>query len=177
MAQIAATREKIPSIKISFNPNTDPRTKYNQTKLAVLIEGRAQPELVPHILHMIAVVPQDWRFLFIGSNKSVTSVGRSVPIKYQQAAGKLDLMVMNGGVENAGVGTGAMGQGSSGEALPWDISDKEGVWRMLTDMRFYDAVMPGVEWMLKFESDSILCANSDQSLNDWLDYDWAAAPR
>lgn len=126
---------------------------------------------------MIAVVPQDWRFLFIGSNKSVTSVGRSVPIKYQQAAGKLDLMVMNGGAENAGVGTGGMGQGSSGEALPWDISNKEGVWRMLTDLMFYDAVLPGVEWMLKFESDSILCANSDQSLNEWLDYDWAAAPR
>jgi len=34
-----------------------------------------------------------------------------------------------------------------------------------------------VEWLMKFESDSILCANSDDSLNDWLDYSWAGAPR
>lgn len=94
----------------------------------------------------------------------MVSVGRSVPIKYQQAAGKLDLLIMDGE-------EGRTGQGR------WDISNKEGVWRMMTDPEFYDKVVPGVEWMLKFESDSILCANSDQSLNDWLHYDWAAAPR
>ncbi len=108
------------------------------------------------MLHMMSVVPADWRFLFIGSNKSVVSVSRSVPIKYQQAAGKLDLMIVP-------------------EA--WDISGKEGVWRMLTDARFYDDLLPGVEWLLRYETDSIMCANSKESLNDWLHYDWAAAPR
>jgi hypothetical protein len=34
-----------------------------------------------------------------------------------------------------------------------------------------------VEWILKYESDSILCANSQESLNDWLDWHWAGAPR
>lgn len=154
--QLAATRERIPSIKIDFHPQTDPRTAYNQSKLALLIEGRPQPTLVPHMLHMMSVVPADWRFLFIGSNKSVVSVSRSVPIKYQQAAGKLDLMIVP-------------------EA--WDISGKEGVWRMLTDARFYDDLLPGVEWLLRYETDSIMCANSKESLNDWLHYDWAAAPR
>ena len=105
---------------------------------------------------MISVVPHDWRFLYIGSNGSVASVGRSFAIKYQQAAGKLDLMIA---------------------PKPWDISDKEQVWRMLTDTRFYDELLPGVEWLLKFESDSALCSNSNESLNDWLDWDWAAAPR
>lgn len=154
--QLARTREKIPRIKIDFHPNKDPRTAYNSTKLALLIEGRPQPQLVPHILHMISVVPHDWRFLYIGSNTSVASVGRSFAIKYQQAAGKLDLMIA---------------------PKPWEINDKENIWRMLTDTRFYDELLPGVEWLLKYETDSILCSRSDESLNDWLHWDWAAAPR
>lgn len=59
---------------------------------------------------------------------------------------------------------------------PWDIASREGIYRMLTDTRFYNEMLPGVEWMLKFEADSMLCANSKDSLNDWLDYSWAGAP-
>lgn len=114
------------------------------------------PHLVPQLLHMISVVPPDWRFLFIGSPSSVTMVGRSIPVKHQQIVGKLDLMVL---------------------PEPWDISSKEMVYRTLTDMRFYDEFLPGVEWLLKYEYDSILCANSDVSLNEWLDWHWAGAPR
>jgi hypothetical protein len=105
---------------------------------------------------MISLVPHDWRFLYIGSAKSVAAISRSKAIQYQQAAGKLDLMVPR---------------------EPWEIQDKEHVWRMLTDPRFYDELIPGVEWLLKYESDSMLCAMSEQSLDDWLEYDWAAAPR
>jgi hypothetical protein len=155
-AKLARTREKIPAIKIEFHPNKDPRTAYNSSKLAMIIEPRLIPHLVPQIHHMMSVVPPDWRFLFIGSNKSVTAVGKAVGTKYQQAAGKLDLMVV---------------------PEPWSIEDMEHVWRMLTDTRFYDELLPGVEWLLKFESDSILCSNSETSLNDWLDYDWAGSPR
>lgn len=105
---------------------------------------------------MISVVPPDWRFLFLGSNKSVISVGRSLATQVQQADGKLDL-----------------------NQVPekWSIDSKEGVYRMLTDMNFYNEVIPGVEWMLKFEADSIMCANSGESLNNWLDYSWAGAPK
>lgn len=105
---------------------------------------------------MISVVPPDWRFVFIGTNKSVISVSRSFATQYQEANGKLDMVVM---------------------PKPWRVESKEDVYRVLTDMRFYDEILPGVEWILKFESDSILCANSDESLNNWLDFDWAGAPR
>ncbi|KAI9746429.1 MAG: hypothetical protein M1818_000142 [Claussenomyces sp. TS43310] len=154
--RLARTREKIPAVKIDFHPETDPRTAYNSSKLAVLIEARPIPHLVPQLLHMMTVVPPDWRFLFIGSNRSVIHIGRSFGAKFQQATGKLDLMVA---------------------PKPWTIDSKEDVFRMLTDVRFYDELLPGVEWMLKFESDSIMCANSVDSLNDWLDYHWAGAPR
>ncbi|KAK2000073.1 hypothetical protein LX36DRAFT_572944 [Colletotrichum falcatum] len=148
--------QKIPKIKVDWEPTDDPRAKYNASKLALIIEPRPIPHLVPQLLHMTSVVPPDWRFLFIGSNKSVVSVARSYGIKHQQVIGKLDLMVLPD---------------------PWEIDTKEHVFRLLTDMRFYDEFLPGVEWILKFESDSILCSNSPNSLNEWLGWSWAGAPR
>lgn len=94
--------------------------------------------------------------MFIGSNKSVISVSRSFATQYQEANGKLDLVVL---------------------PKPWSIDSKEGVYRLLTDLRFYDQFLPEVEWLLKYESDAIMCARSSDSLNDWLDYSWAGAPR
>ncbi|GKT88653.1 hypothetical protein Ct61P_06503 [Colletotrichum tofieldiae] len=155
-SRLEEARQKIPKIKVDWKPTDDPRAKYNASKLALIVEPRPIPHLVPQLLHMTSVVPPDWRFLFIGSNKSVVSVARSYAIKHQQVIGKLDLMVLPD---------------------PWEIDTKEHVFRMLTDMRFYDEFLPGVEWILKFESDSILCSNSPKSLNEWLDWSWAGAPR
>ncbi|KAH8653402.1 hypothetical protein BX600DRAFT_77638 [Xylariales sp. PMI_506] len=160
-SRLDEARQKIPSVKIDWHPQPedvviDPRDNYNRTKVALLIEARPLPHLPSQILHMISVVPQDWRFVFIGSNKSVVSVGRSYATKHQQAIGKLDLMVL---------------------PEPWEIEAKENIFRLLTDVRFYDEFLPGVEWILKYEYDSILCANSEESLNDWLIWDWAGAPR
>ncbi|TID02714.1 hypothetical protein CH35J_004482 [Colletotrichum higginsianum] len=155
-SRLDEARQKIPKIKVDWKPTDDPRAKYNASKLALIIEPRPIPHLVPQLLHMTSVVPPDWRFLFIGSNVSVVSVARSYGIKHQQVIGKLDLMVLPD---------------------PWEIDTKEHVFRLLTDMRFYEEFLPGVEWILKFESDSILCSNSPKSLNEWLDWSWAGAPR
>jgi len=150
------TRQKMPTVKIDWTNNRDPRHTYSPSKLALMIEPRPLPHLVPQMLHMMSVVPPDWRFLFIGSEQSTVSAGRAYSIKYQQAIGKLDLMLL---------------------PEPWNISSKEHIDRTLTDLRFYDEFLPGVEWLLKFESDSILCANSATSLEDWLDFDWVGAPQ
>ncbi|KAJ0165696.1 hypothetical protein CTA2_10309 [Colletotrichum tanaceti] len=155
-SRLDEARQKIPKIKVDWKPTDDPRAKYNASKLALIIEPRPIPHLVPQLLHMTSVVPPDWRFLFIGSNVSVVSVARSYGIKHQQVIGRLDLMVLPD---------------------PWEIDTKEHVFRLLTDMRFYEEFLPGVEWILKFESDSILCSNSPKSLNEWLDWSWAGAPR
>lgn len=148
--------EHLPALKVDWHPKYDPKAQFNASKVAVLIEGRPIPHLVPQLLHMIAVVPPDWRFVFIGTNKSVISVSRSFATQFQEANGKLDLLVL---------------------PKPWKIDSKEDVYRLLTDIRFYDEFLPNVEWMLKFESDSIMCARSGDSLNDWLHYSWAGAPR
>jgi hypothetical protein len=148
--------EHLPAVKVDWHPEYNPKSQFNASKVAVLIEGRPLPQLVPLLLHMISVVPPDWRFVFIGTNKSVISVSRSFATQYQEANGKLDMVVL---------------------PKPWKIDSKEGVYRLLTDMRFYDTILPEAEWMLRFESDSILCANSDDSIDDWLHFDWAGAPR
>ncbi|KAG5748503.1 hypothetical protein H9Q70_008835 [Fusarium xylarioides] len=103
---------------------------------------------------MIGVVPPDWRLIFIGSQKSVWTVGRAFGIQVQQGMGKIELMQL---------------------PQPWKIRSREDKSRLLTDSRFYDEFLPSVEWLLMFSSDSILCANSELSLNDWLDYTWAGA--
>lgn len=151
-----AAIEHLPAVKVDWHPTYDPKTQFNASKVALLIEGRPLPHLVPQMLHMISVVPPDWRFMFIGTNKSVISVSRSFATQYQEANGKLDLVVL---------------------PKPWKIDSKEDIYRLLTDIRFYDQFLPEVEWLLKFESDSIMCARSDDSLDDWLSYSWAGAPR
>ncbi|KAF3354301.1 hypothetical protein VDGD_09794 [Verticillium dahliae] len=155
-SRLQQARQKIPSIKVDWNPSADPRARFNQSKVALMIEPRVIPHLVPQILHMSSVVPPDWRFLFIGSKETVVSVARSYAIKNQQVVGKLDLMVL---------------------PEPWRINTKEHVYRLLTDMRFYDEFLPGIEWILKYEHDSILCSNSNSSLNEWLHWSWAGASR
>ncbi|KAI0533482.1 hypothetical protein GGR58DRAFT_112232 [Xylaria digitata] len=157
--RLSEARQRIPKVKIEWHspwPNEDPRGQFNASKVALLIEPRPLPHLVPQLLHTISVVPPDWRFIFVGTNLSVASVGRSYATKHQQAVGKLDLLVL---------------------PAPWEIDSKEKIHRLLTDIRFYDEFLPGVEWLLKYEYDSILCANSATSLNEWLDWDWAGSPR
>lgn len=154
--QIHSQTERLPALKIDYHPNRDPRTAYNASKVALLIEGRPLRHLVPQILHMIAVVPPDWRFLFVGTNESLATVNRSLATQTQQVIGKLELREVS---------------------RPFQIDSKENVYRMLTDLRFYDDMLPGVEWLLKYEADSIMCANSPDSLNDWMEYSWAGAPR
>lgn len=105
---------------------------------------------------MIAVVPPDWRFLFIGSHQSVYDVEKSFAIKHHQVSGKLDLMVL---------------------PQPWTINTPEAVFRMLADERFYDEFLPDAEWILKYEHDNILCANYESTLNDWLNWSWAWSAR
>ena len=43
------------------------------------------------MLHMINVVPADWKFRFMGSDESVRFINRSRAVQYQVERGKLDL--------------------------------------------------------------------------------------
>ncbi|KAI0402955.1 hypothetical protein F4802DRAFT_334103 [Xylaria palmicola] len=127
----------------------------NASKVALLIENRALMNLAPLLLHFISVVPPDWRFRFMGSPESVSSVNSSYAVRSQVGAGKLDLTYIPTNMSTDG---------------------QEMISRFLTSLWLYETVLQPAEWLLVFQTDSILCANSRQNLNDFLDYDWVGAP-
>lgn len=140
----------------SVPDNGDAGTRFNVSKLALIMEPRPLPHLAPLIVHMIGVVPPDWRFLFIGSSWSVHGVEKSKAIQYHRDTGKLELVKL---------------------PKPWRLEKGEDVSRLMTDVRFYDEFIPAAEWVFRFEHDSILCANSPVSLDEWLSWSWAGLPR
>jgi len=129
--------------------------KFNVSKVALLIENRPNPVLAPLMLHFISVVPPDWRFRFMGSIESVVAINSSVAIRAQVAAGKLDLTYIP-----ANMTTGS----------------QEEISRFLTNLWVYEKLLAPAEWLLVFQTDSMLCANSRRTLNDYLHYDWVGAP-
>lgn len=154
-SRIQEARRRIPNIRLDWRLADEARGPHNASKLALLIEPHSLPHLVPLMMHMVAVAPPDWRFLFIGSQRSIYTVDRAPAVQHHQATGKVAV---------------------TGLPQSWSINGREHVFRLLTNVRFYE-FLPGVEWILKYEHDSILCANSPRSLDDWLDWSWAGVPR
>jgi hypothetical protein len=144
----------LPSVHLDFNHGAGP-AEYNVSKVALLIENRVSPILSPLILHFMSVVPPDWRFRFMGSLESVQRVNQSRAIRDAVARGKLDLTYIP-----ANMTTGS----------------QEEISAFLTTLWLYEVVLQPAEWLLVFQTDSMLCANSRQTLNSWLDYDWVGAP-
>ncbi|KAH8194845.1 hypothetical protein TruAng_010978 [Truncatella angustata] len=143
----------IPKIHLDYpEPVVSP---YNASKVALLVENRPNPILAPLLLHFMSVVPPDWRFRFMGSTESVAFVNKSVAIREQVNNGKLDLTYIPSNMSTIG---------------------QEMISRFLTTLWLYEVVLQPAEWLLVFQTDSILCANSRQNINDYLDYDWIGAP-
>ncbi|KAF7864162.1 uncharacterized protein EAF02_010130 [Botrytis sinoallii] len=146
----------LPTIpKVSLDYGAPGPTQFNQSKVALLIENRINPILSPLVLHFMSVVPPDWRFRFMGSLESVALMNTSRAIRQHVKSGKLDLTYIP-----ANMSTGS----------------QEEISRFLTNLWLYETVLQPAEWLLVFQTDSMLCANSRQSLNNWLDYDWVGAP-
>lgn len=144
----------LPSVSFEFDYQKQ-ASKFNESKVALLIENRPMPLLAPLMLHFISVVPPDWRFRFMGSIESVEHLNKSVAIREQVVTGKLDLTYIPSNMTTG---------------------SQEEISRFLTNLWLYEVVLQPAEWLLVFQTDSILCANSRQTLNDYLDYDWVGAP-
>jgi hypothetical protein len=169
MSQYAA----LPSIQIDRHPTATFLSRYPANKTALYIEPRADlPFLVPLLLHMIMVVPPDWRFLFYGSSATVTQVRESYTAAMYEAMGKLNVRNLE---DNYGEGWGRR----YGWEEPKDgrvLSAEEMTNRLLTNKTFYEGDLADTEWLLVFHSDAILCANSEVGIDDWLGWDWVGAP-
>ena len=151
-SQYEKLQDRLPSVNINWDANQSP---YNKSKLAVMIEDRPLGHLTPLLLHMMSIVPAEWPFLFVGSTESLNRTNTSEHIQYHKASGKLRL------VEAPDVGL---------------VQSRAKVDRMLTNLTFYERYVDPAEWLLVFHPDSILCARSERTVNDWLGYDWVGAP-
>ncbi|KAH8891527.1 hypothetical protein GQ53DRAFT_746596 [Thozetella sp. PMI_491] len=107
------------------------------------------------MLHFISVVPPDWRFRFMGTNESVAHLNASAAIREQVAAGKLDLTYIP-----ANQTTGS----------------QEEINRFFTQSWVYEYLLAPAEYLLVFQTDSMLCANSKRNFNEFIGYDWVGAP-
>ncbi|RFU34017.1 hypothetical protein B7463_g2273, partial [Scytalidium lignicola] len=159
-ASNVATLPRLPKVTIDYHDTKHdtklpPPSPYNVSKVALLIESRPTLLLAPLLLHFMSVVPPDWRFRFMGSEESVALVNSSASIRQHVDIGKLDLTYIPSNMSTIG---------------------QEMISRFLTNLWIYETVLQPAEWLLIFQTDSILCANSRQSLNNWLDYDWVGAP-
>ncbi|KAG9228189.1 hypothetical protein BJ875DRAFT_500933 [Amylocarpus encephaloides] len=143
----------VPSISLDYG--TPPASPFNASKVALLIENRSNPIIAPLILHFMSVVPPDWRFQFMGSLESVEFVNTSRAIRDQVESGKLDLTYIPSNMTTG---------------------SQEEISTFLTTLWLYETVLRPAEWLLVFQTDSMLCANSRQTLNSWLQYDWVGAP-
>lgn len=91
----------------------------------------------------------------MGSLESVEFLNQSRAIRNHVNSGKLDLTYIPSNMTTG---------------------SQEEISRFLTNLWLYETVLQPAEWLLVFQTDSMLCANSRQSLNNWLDYDWVGAP-
>lgn len=89
--------------------------------------------LAPHMLHMISVIPPDWKAQFMGSNESIAYINASKAIQYQVSIGKLDLTHIPTNMSVAG---------------------QEEISQFLTNLWLYDTVLKPAENLLVFQTDS-----------------------
>ncbi|PFH61034.1 hypothetical protein XA68_18399 [Ophiocordyceps unilateralis] len=136
---------------------TVPKGFPHQTKVALLIEDRPLSVLAPLLLHLTTVMAPDWRFLFLGSERSVGKMNCSAAIRHRVGQGKIELRRLPSDVKVAG---------------------EEMISRLLTSSWLYHGHGIGsrAEWLLLFQTDSMICANSMVEVDDFLRFDWVGAP-
>lgn len=153
--------QSLPDFKIDFHPTRTFRNRFSTNRTAVYIETREEiGHVTPLLLHMMQVIPPEWRFVFLGTDDLVHKVNKSSPVRRMIEIGKLRL----------------------GTTERWthkwkgkpDVHEVNS--RLLTNSTFYDEQFPGVEHLLVFRSSAIMCANANRTVNDYLHYDWVGAP-
>ncbi|RPA87942.1 hypothetical protein BJ508DRAFT_196802, partial [Ascobolus immersus RN42] len=135
-------------------------TPYNGTKLALLIEDRPLATTTPVLLYFMTVVPPEWKFLYLGSPESIAFLNHSLPIQHFVNSGKLEMRLLDPRMK---------------------LHGQEELSRTFTARWFYEEPKMSPcydcpEFLLNFQTDSMICSNSGQDLNSWLMWDWVGAP-
>ncbi|KAJ3162081.1 hypothetical protein HDU86_005779 [Geranomyces michiganensis] len=131
------------------------QARFNDTKIALLIEMRPLRTLIPILLHYMATLPDDWPFLLMHSAEVKPLLTRSAAIKRYIASKKLTLDQLPAEIK----------LGSSG-----DVSE------FLTRKTTWQRLPQPAEHIFFFQLDAMICSNSDQTPDDFLRFDWIGAP-
>lgn len=130
-------------------PSTTPFTI--GSKVAAIIETRAMDTLIPLILHFAAILGPTWPIvLFTRSSNTFASA----PLARLIAAGRIEIRIL------------------PDSAI---FSNSATVSFFLTSPWLWEQLAPA-KHVLFFQSDSILCGNSAQTVDDFLAYDYVGAP-
>lgn len=150
--------EHMPKIPDTTNKASDSHTtNYDPTRLALIIESRPVAVLPAILSQFIQNLPPAWVIRLAGSTESLAVVQQSSSLSRFIKSGKLDLQKIP-------------------DYYPVDSSERLSA--TLTNLTFYTEYVKSVEWLLMFQSDSMICSASDQSIDDWVDkgYSWVGAP-
>ena len=122
------------------------------TNVAAIIEDRPLSNLVPLLLHFATVLGPEWPIVFFAAENSLFNT--SIPFRRAVDAGRIQI-----------------------RSLPPDthFENHAAVSDLLTTPWFWEELAPAGHVLL-FQADSILCANSDSRVEDFLEYDFVGAP-
>ncbi|KAJ4198269.1 hypothetical protein NW755_000954 [Fusarium falciforme] len=87
----------------------------------------------------------------MGSHVSIATINTSFAIRQRVMEGKLTLAPVPANMS---------------------VQGQKMVSRFFTNLWLYEEVLHPAEWLLVFQTDSIICANSKHDLDDYLEYDW-----
>jgi len=126
-------------------------------KVAVIIETRPVPTLIPLILHFASVLGPEWPILFFTRPSVVRTLAAlghgSAPFARMVQSGQIQIIEL--------------------PSEP-DLGKYLGLSRFLASEWFWKQ-MGSAEYMLNFQSDSVLCANSGRRVEDFFEYDFVGA--
>jgi hypothetical protein len=153
--------ENMPAIPSSVGETKKPvsssLTTLDPKRVALLIETRPQPILPAVLSQFISNVPPAWTVRLVGSEEAFSIVMLSASLARHIKSGKLVLTEIP-------------------DAYP--VDNNEALSATLTNLTFYSEFLKPAEWILIFQTDSMICSASEQSLDDWVEkgYSWVGAP-
>lgn len=119
---------------------------------AVILETRENNNLVPLLLHFAGVLGPTWPITLYTTLLTAEKFAASIVLSRMEH--QIEIRVLPEGT---------------------DISNHDSISAFLTKAWFWESLAPASH-VLMFQSDSIICSNSEVDINDFLQYDFVGAP-
>lgn len=141
--------------------NRQHKIELNWSKVATVIETRDSPVLIPVLQSWLANMPRDWPFVFWTGLENHRSLSTAVVFADEITSGRLNFSRIDIGDSPY----------RPDPRYTSTLSDLLG-----NSNWFWNQFHAEAEWMLFFQIDSVLCSKSDQTIDDWLGYEYLGAP-